>query len=189
MIPVHDLSAEDRDRLRESFATRMGNATSQEWRKFWETEVLFLDGRNTEAVTQLRELAEGVNQQAAVAALMSLGDWYEQSGSVALARKVYMRAIEKPDMAGPILAMVKLARLYNNAHEPARAVAVLQSAATTIENVPADTVQFVVTEYSKSLCDLGCVDDAREFIRHAITSFPDRAELPLLERHLLGATK
>lgn len=184
MIPVRDLSSEDRDRVRKGFVARMACATTPEWRKLWETEVLFLDGRNDEAVAQLRELANTAVQDVAVAALMSLGEWYEESNAIALAQQVYMKAVETAGTPAPVRPVVKLARLHNRAHEPALAASLLQDVATAIEKLPADVVQFVVVEYCQSLRDLGRVDDARMFIRDAIRSFPDRAELLMLEQHL-----
>lgn len=189
MIPVRDLSAEDRDRVRKGFEARMACAATPEWRKLWETEVLFVDGRNDEAVAQLRDLANSGARDVAVAALMSLGEWYEESNAIDLAQQVYMKAIETSGTARPIRAIVKLARLHNRVHEPALAASLLQDAATAIEKVPADIVQFIVVEYCQSLRDLGRADDARVFIRHAIRSFPDRAELLRLEQHLFRAAE
>lgn len=190
MIPVQDLAAEHRDRLRANFMKRLEHAKDPEWRRFWETEVLFLDGRNDEAVTRLRELGATKNREVAAAALMSLGEWYEQSGSPTLAQQAYREAIEtNGNAASAALASTELARLLNKSHEPALAVATLQPAVAVIEDVAADVVQFVVTEYCEALRELGRVDEARIFVQRAVSLFPDRTELPLLEQHLLGSTQ
>lgn len=57
--------------LRASFVKRMRRSTNSEWRDFWETEVLFLDGRSSDAVSRLYALAGSGDDEVAVAALTS----------------------------------------------------------------------------------------------------------------------
>jgi hypothetical protein len=119
---------------------------------------------------------------------MTIGGWYEQSGSFALALQAYQRAIEKGGNAVTAArASTQVAHLHNRAHQRALAVATLEPLVEVITTLADDLVQFVVTEYCQALRDLGRVNDARVFVRGVIRSFPTRAELPLLEQELLGA--
>lgn len=187
MIP-RDLPEEYRVDLRAAFVARMNRAKNLEWSRFWDTEVMFLDNRGAAAALQLHELAASEDRDVAFAALLSLGEWYEQSGAVDLAHEAYAQVIERDRAASlSVLARTKLAHLHNQTHQAALAGEVLETVAASIENVPPGAVQFVVTEYCRALRDLGRLDEARTFVRRVIASFPDRIELSLLAEQLLGA--
>ena len=187
IIVVKELTADDRNRLRTGFMVRMDRSDDPLWRNFWETEVLFLDGREGEAVTRLHDLAQSENRNVALAALMSLGEWYEHSGSIDNARKVYEQAAEKHvDTPSTLLARASIARLHNKEAQPGRAIALLEEIAATIDSAPADVVQFIAAEYCEALRRLGRFEDARAFFRRVTTLFPNHTELMLLEQHFLG---
>jgi hypothetical protein len=185
VVLLEDLTPEQRDRIQADLTTRAARAENSEWRAVWEAELHFLNGRSDDAVAKLEQLALSKNQDVAVAALLSLGDWHEFSGTAELARAAYRQAIEIGGEPA-VLTRTKLARLHNLGQEPARASEVLESTAAEIDNVPADVVQFVVAEYIQALREVGRVEDARTFVGRVTKCFPDRAEVALIARHVLG---
>jgi tetratricopeptide (TPR) repeat protein len=183
-----DVADKYREDLRAGFVARMSRTKNAEWRKFWHTEIMFLDNRTADAVSQLEALTGSEDHDVAVAALLSLGEWYEKSGSGDVAHGKYAEVVKRAPGAGSSArARTNRARLYNDAHEAALAANVLESVVVAIEDVPPDVVQFVVAEYCFALRNLGRVDEARTFIRRAVGIFPERIELPLLEERLLDA--
>ncbi len=144
----------------------------------------FLDGSSDEAISELERLRLSRDRSVAVAALLALGEWHEFSGAHGLARGAYEEAVQLQGLSAT-LAATTLARLHNEAHEPALAMAVLEHAVTQIDSAPADLVQFVVIEYIRAVRDLGRIADARAFVDRVTRLFPDRSEIPVIERHLL----
>ncbi|HEV7767238.1 MAG TPA: hypothetical protein VGQ76_19710 [Thermoanaerobaculia bacterium] len=165
---------------------RMARTLDEDWRRFWETEILFLNGADDRAVVQLELLSTSQNQNVVVAALMSLGEWYRSVPANELARTTYQQAILVGGPTSAVLPRIRLAELYNEDGEVALAIAVLQEEVQHIESIPEDTVQFVATEYCQALRQLHRDEEARAFLVRVKKSFPWREEIAQIEQRLFG---
>lgn len=183
MIAVNEFTPIQRQRIVADLKDRAMRARSQEWRQFWEAEILFLQERGDEAVAKLNDLKDSSHREIAAASLLSLGEWYESIGATALARDAYSTLVDLEGAKTDTLPRVRLARLYNAANESALAVAALHDLVVNPSDIPEDMVQFVVAEYYQALLRMGRTEAGHAFVSRVLELFPAREEIARIKDH------
>jgi tetratricopeptide (TPR) repeat protein len=190
MIPGLFSPSAKQDEIRHDLHRRIQNAASEEWAELWRTDVLILDGRTEDAISRLTLLTASHDPKIVMSAWLSLGQYHEFLGEAGEAERAFRNALEQcATTAERGRALINLSRVLNNADRPAEMLQVASILMNEIHAISPDLIQHFMIEIGKAFLMLDRAREAESYFNTLVDTFPTRAELPLIRKHLLGSDK